>query len=271
MVIRSVTISAAAAALTLLLAAPANAFGKDKRERAHVALPLVVQPPSVASRTFEFKEGDFWGAQAASYRSAVTIAEPIALPELWDEAVIPAGVPLVELDAVSKRFAGKLFCAAKQRNPKMPGTLMCLADRDGDGAMDQIWTAVGNPQFLVPFSEARSLKSIPPVQVRRVEDPQRLAIQFGFFVSGANPLFGTHHFYPMLSMSGELGYIIIQSGRSVTLKQLPRTISIEGAEIRVESVRSKQYRVTVTRPIPAGERLLIGEVPRQTMYIYVPG
>jgi hypothetical protein len=269
---KAVKVMAAVAVSALLLGAPGIAAGKVKRERAQIALPVVVQAPMVSSQTYDFRAGAFWGAQAASYRSAVTVDAPISVPELWDEAVIPSGQPLFELRAASKGFSGKLYCTAQQRNPRMAGTLMCLADRDGDGAMDQIWTGgVASVKFLVPLPSARSVKTIAPVQVRPVDDPQRLALQLGFYVSGANPLFGTHHFYPMVSFAGEIGFPFTQMKNSVTLKQLPRTLAVGGAEIRVESVQDKQYRATVMRPYPSGERLLVGQIESQTIYISVPG
>ena len=54
--------------------------------------------------------------------------------------------------------------------------------------------------------KAIAQRPIAPVAVRPVEDRASLALQFGFFVSGDNPIFGTHHFYPMLSTNGEVGF-----------------------------------------------------------------
>jgi hypothetical protein len=263
------------ASALVLAAAPGMAAAKDKvkRERALALLPISIDAPTEpASRVYSFRQGEFWGWQAARYRSAVTLAEPLPLPELWRDAVIPAGQPLFELQAVSQGFTGPLYCSAQQRNKKMAGTLMCLADRDRDGAMDQVWTGgVGSMKFLVPFPSIRSLKSIDPVRASRIEDPARLELQFGFYVSGTNPIFGTHHFYPMLSSNGEVGFPFTEAKNSVTLKDLPKAVGIAGAEIRVEAFENKQYRATVTRPYPAGERMLDAEVPKQTIYVYVPG
>ena len=258
-----------------LLAAPGIAAAKEKvkRERAIALLPIIIEAPTEPpSRVYSFRQGEFWGWQAARYRSAVTLAAPIPLPELWPDAVIPAGQPLFELQAVSQGFTGPLHCSAQQRHRKMAGTLMCLADRDGDGAMDQVWTGgVASLKYLVPFPGIRSLKPIEPVRATRIEDPARLALQYGFYVSGTNPIFGTHHFYPMLSSNGELGFPFTEARSSVTLKLLPKSVQVAGAEIRVEAFDNKQYRATVTRPYAAGERMLDAEIPKQTVYVYVPG
>ena len=104
-----------------------------------------------------------------------------------------------------------------------------------------------------------------------VEDKASLALQLGFFVSGTNPIFGTHHFYPMLAIDGEVGYAFTQSKNSVTLQQLPNSFGVGGAQITLEGFENKVYRARVTRPYPAGERPLVGEVPTQTIYVSVPG
>ena len=261
-----------AATLGLLVVLPGAAPAKEKRERARLSLPILVAAPSEPGRTYSFREGEFWGWQPARYRSAVMLASALPLPELWAGAEIPAGMRLVELQASSRDFSGPLYCMARQRNEKANATLICLADRNGDGAVDQLWTGgAASMKFLVPFPQATSVRRIEPVQVIRLEEPSSLSLQFGFFVSGTNPIFGTHHFYPMLSAAGEVGFPFTDAKNSTNLKGLPKAVSVAGAEILVESFGDKQYRARVSRPFATGERALVGEVPKQTMYISVPG
>lgn len=262
------------AALILLAALPGATAAKEKvkKERAEVVLPIVVEAPiEPSSRVYSFRQREFWGWQPARYRSAVTLAAPVLNPEWGNIAVLEAGERLIELQARSRNFSGSLYCTGRQPNPKLAGLLLCLADRDGDGRMDQLWTATGSPKYLVPYPYARSRHPIAPVSVVPVEDKASLALQLGFFVSGNNPIFGTHHFYPMLSTNGEVGYVFTQSKNSVTIKDLPNVFGVGGAQISLEGFADKTYRARVTRPYPEGERPLVGEVPTQTIYVSVPG
>jgi hypothetical protein len=263
-----------AAALILLAVLPGSAAAKEKvkKERAEVALPIIVEAATEpASRVYSFRQREFWGGQPARYRSAVTLAAPVLLPELGSIALIPAGERLIELQAKSRNFSGSLYCTGRQPNPKLAGILLCLADRDGDGRMDQLWTATGSPKYLVPFPNARSRRPIAPVGVVPVEDKASLALRLGFFVSGNNPIFGTHHFYMMLSTSDEVGYVFTQFKKSVSISELPNLFGVGGAQISLEGFEDKTYRARVTRPFPEGERPLVGEVPTQTIYVSVPG
>jgi hypothetical protein len=263
-----------AAALILCFALPGVAAAKEKvkKERAEVSLPILVEGPTEPpSRVYSFRRGEFWGGQPARYRSAVTLTEPVLLPDLASSPLIAAGERLIELQARSKNFSGSLFCTGRLPNPKLAGILLCLADRDGDGRMDQLWTAAGSSKYLVPYPNARSRRPIAPVAVTPVEDKASLALQLGFYVSGNNPIFGTHHFYPMLSANGEVGFVFTQSKNSVLVKQLPNVFGIAGAQISLEAYDDKVYRARVTRPYPEGERPLVGEVPTQTIYVSVPG
>lgn len=262
------------AALILLAALPGVAAAKEKvkKERATVVLPILVEAPTEpASHVYRFRQREFWGWQPARYRSAVTLAEPVLLPDVGNGALIAAGERLIELQARSKNFTGSLYCTGRLPNPKLAGILLCLADRDGDGRMDQLWTAAGSPKYLVPYPNARSRRPIAPVAVVPVEDKASLALQLGFFVSGNNPIFGTHHFYPMLSTNGEVGYVFTQSKNSVPISKLPNVFGVGGAQISLDGFEDKTYRARVTRPYPEGERPLVGEVPTQTIYVSVPG
>ena len=267
-------IASALAVLPLLAgAAPATekaARAKEKKERATVTLPVIVDAPSDPERSYTFKEREFWGWQNARYRSAVILEAAVPVPELGPGAGLAAGARLVELQAKSRGFDGSFYCGAQvSRNPKVTPTLLCLADRDGDGAMDQLWTgAVASLDYLVPYPDVRSRRTIAPVRVAPVLDHAALALQLGFFVSGTNPIFGTHHFYLMLSKGGELGFPFLEQKKSVTLSSLPQVFGIAGAQLRVESFANETYRARVIRPFPAGERLL--ETP-PTVFISVPG
>ncbi|HYW15786.1 MAG TPA: hypothetical protein VE891_06495 [Allosphingosinicella sp.] len=181
----------------LLFVLPGVAAAKEKKERAQVTLPILVEAPTEpSSRVYSFRRGEFWGWQPARYRSAVTLAQPVLLPDIGSRPLIEASERLIELQAESRNFSGSLFCTSRVANPKAAGILLCLADRDGDGRMDQLWTASGSPKYLVPYPNARSRRSISPVAVTPVEDKAGLALQLGFFVSGNNPIFGTPPFLP---------------------------------------------------------------------------
>ena len=256
------------AALILLIAAPGVAAAK--KERAEVVLPIVVEAPTEPpSRVYSFRKQEFFGGQPARYRSAVALEAPVPLHELGSGVAIPAGRPLFEIQARSRNFSGSFYCTARPPSKKLLG-ILCLFDRDGDGRMDELWTAIGSLPTLVPLPHAWLERTISPVKYTPVEDPAKLALQLGFYVSGVNPIVGAHHFYAMLSVDGELGYTFIQAKNSVTVANLPNSFGVGGAQISLEGFENKVYRARVTRPFPEGERLVGSAYPTQTIFVTVP-
>lgn len=260
----------AAAALIFLVVLPGVVAAKEKEGRADVVLPIVVEAATEPSaRVYSFKQREFWGGQPARYRSAVTLAEPVPLPELGSGVVIAAGKILFELQARSRNTSGSFYCTGRPPSKKLLG-ILCLFDRNGDGRMDELWTAIGSPDTLVPIPPAQLVRSIPPVKVSPMEDRASLALQMGFYVSGTNPIVGAHHFYPMLSRNGEVGYVVIPSKNSVTVRDLPNVFSVGDAQISLEAFEHKTYRARVTRPYLEGERSLASQMPTQTIYVTLP-
>jgi hypothetical protein len=240
------------------------------RERVQIALPIVVEAATEpSSRVYSFKKGQFWGGQPARYRSAVTLEQPVPLPELGSGVVLGAGKILFELQARSRDTSGPFYCTARPPSRKLLG-ILCLFDRNGDGRMDELWTAIGFPETLVPLPPAQLVRSIPPVRVSPMVDRGSLALQLGFTVSGTNPIVGAHHFYSMLSRNGEDGYTVISSKNSVTVRDLPKVFTVGDAQISLEDFENKTYRARVTRPYLEGERSLTSGGPTQTIYISIP-
>lgn len=263
-----------AAALLVLLALPGTAAakeGKVKRERARMALPIVIEVPAGPPGAVEsFRTGQLWGVQPARYRSAVALEGPVRAPELGVSAVIAPGEPLVELMATSRTFSGSLYCKTLAAGRKRRPVLVCLADRDGDGAMDQLWAGAGaSLDVVVPYPELRSLTPIKPVRYRPVTDPAALALQIGFYVSGKNPLLGQHHFYSALGVGGKVGYVLLEDHKAVTISGLPKRVGIGGGEIELKSSGDGGYQAEVVRPLPTGDRLVVSPYPETT--IFIPG
>lgn len=262
-------------AVLALLALPGAAIAKEKvkREKARVALPIVIEVPTEPpGRLHSFRTGEVWGTQPARYRSAVTLEGPVRTPELGVSPAIVPGERLVELQAISKAFTGPLYCKTIRMGRKQAPALVCLADRDGDGALDQLWAgSAASLDAVVPYPDIRSLTAIEPVRYRPVSDPSNLALQIGFYVSGKNPLLGQHHFYAGLAVAGKLAYLFHESHKAVTLGDLPKSVSLGGAEISVKSLVQGIYQAEVTRPVPAGERLVVSPYPTRTVWVYVPG
>ncbi|HEX8125922.1 MAG TPA: hypothetical protein VF548_10105 [Allosphingosinicella sp.] len=253
-----------AAAFAVLAAAQAAA------ERVQLALPIVVEAATApASQVYSFRKGQFWGGQPARYRSAVTLEQPVPLPELGSGVALAAGKVLFELEARSRDTSGSFYCTGRPPSKKLLG-ILCLFDRDRDGRMDELWTAIGFPETLVPLPPATLVRSIAPAKVSAMEDPAGLALQMGFTVSGTNPIVGAHHFYPMLSRNGEDGYTFIAEKNSVTVGDLPKTFSVGDAQISLEGFENKTYRARVTRPFPQGERSLTSGGPTRTIFITIP-
>jgi hypothetical protein len=266
---------AIAAALAVLVALPGAAAAKEKvkRDKARVTLPIVVEAPAEpAGVVHSFRTGEIWGAQPARYRSAITLDGPVRTPELGVSLVILPGERLVELQATSKVFNGSFYCKTIKMGRKQWPVLLCLADRDGDGALDQLWTGrAASLDAAVPYPDITSLTAIEPIRYRPVTDPSSLALQIGFYVSGKNPLLGQHHFYAALAVGGKVAYVFIESHKAVTMADLPKAVSLGGGEIRVKSLVQGTYQAEVTRPVPAGERTVVSPYPTQTMYVYIPG
>ena len=254
-------------AAAVLGALPGAAAAKD---RVQVALPIVVGAPTEpSSRVYSFKKGQFWGGQPARYRSAVTLGQPLPLPELGSGVAIPTGKILFELQARSRDTNGSFYCTGRPPSKKLLG-ILCLFDRDSDGRMDELWTVIGFPDTLVPLPPAKFVRSIPPLGATPVEDRASLALQLGFTVSGTNPIVGAHHFYPMLSRNGEDGYTFIPEKNSVTVGDLPKTFAVGEARISLEGFENKTYRARVVRSFPEGERSLVSGGPTRTIFIAIP-
>ena len=228
--------------------------------------------PPLPLLTFSFREGQFWGAQPAHYRSAVSLAASVPMPEVGPDAGIAAGEALVELAAVADEWKGSLYCKARRGQKKnFPPALLCVADRNGDGAMDQLWVGVAaSLDYVVPYPDIRALRPIEPVAARPVTDPAILGLRIGFYVSGTNPLLGQHHFYSMISRSDALGYVLIETHKAAAMRDLPKDYEIGGGRLRVTSFVKGQYQAEVTGGYPSGERMIASAYPTRTIFISVP-
>ncbi len=248
-------------------AGPLPAKEKVKRERALVALPVLVEAVE-PGRSYSFAVGELFGAQPAHYRSTATLDSTLPLPEY--ETSISTDRLLVELQASSRDFTGPVWCLGHQIRKNMRA-LLCLADRDGDGAFDQLWQGgAASLEPLVPFPDMRSVRAIEPVRFRKKQDDGASGLKLGFYVSGTNPILGQHHFYPVLGVDRSL-YPLFEHHKAVSLRSLPKSINVGGGELNVTSVAGKAYQATVTRPLSAGEWLVASPYPTQTIYISVPG
>lgn len=260
-------------ALAILGLAAAPAAAKDKKERALVALPIVVEAPAEAApRTFSFREGQFWGAQPAHYRSALSLTASVPVPEVGPDAGIAAGEALVELAAVADDWKGSLYCKTRRGQRKnFSPALLCVADRNGDGAVDQLWVGVAaSLDYVVPYPDIRALRPIEPVAAQQVSDPAILGLRIGFYVSGTNPLLGQHHFYSMISRSDAVGYVLIETHKAAAMRDLPKDFEVGGGRLRVTSFVKGQYQAEVTGGYPAGERMIGSAYPTRTIFISVP-
>jgi hypothetical protein len=265
------------AALALALAAlPGGGTAKEKakREKATVALPIIVEAPAAtqAGRLHSFRTGEMWGTQPARYRSAVAVDGLVRETGGGAPLAILPGERLVELQATSRAFTGPLYCKTVRMGGKQWPALACLADRDDDGAFDQLWTGrAASLDAVVPYPDIRSLTAIEPVRFRPLTDPASLALEIGFYVSGKNPLLGQHHFYAGIAVAGKVAYLFGSSHEAVTLSELPKPVGLIGARISVKSLVKGTYQAEVVQPVPSGEQMVVSPYPKQTVYVYVPG
>jgi hypothetical protein len=267
-------LSCAVAALALAaLPGAAAAKEKAKRERATVALPILVEatahPPG---RLHSFRTGEMWGTQPARYRSAVALEDFVREAGGGAPLAIVPGERLVELQARSKAFTGSLYCKTIRMGRKQWPVLACLADRDGDGALDQLWTGrAASLDAVVPYPDIRSLTAVDPVRYRPLTDQASLALEIGFYVSGKNPLLGQHHFYAGIGVGGKAAYLFGSSHEAVALGELPKSVGLIGARISVKSLVKGTCQAEVVEPVPTGEQMVVSPYPKQTVYVYVPG
>lgn len=259
-------------ALVLLLVSAGPAGARERRERAQVALPIIVEESAEpADRVYSFREGALFGGQVARYASAVLLEAAVPLPWIAPDAGFRAGELLPELRATSRDFSGPVYCKA-QAIPRNRTILLCLADRDRDGALDQLWFGGAAALVpLVPFAQIERAQPIAPVRFRPAEPGRAPAFQIGFYVSGTNPLLGQHHFYPMLGEGGNVGHVVIDRHRAVAMRGLPKAVAIWDAELTIRSHAERSYQAAVSRRYRAGERLIVAPYPTQTVIISVPG
>ena len=261
------------ASLCISASAPAGDKNVVKRERVQLSLPIIIDAPlEEAPRSVAFRTGEFWGGQPAHYRSAVTVDSAVPVPEIGPFTIIIPGDRLIELQADSKSWRGSLYCRTEQRTKKLPPALLCLADRDGDGRMDQLWAGVAaSLRFVIPYPELQSLRAIEPTGVRPFGDQAALALQIGFYVSGTNPLLGQHHFYSMLSEKGEVGYVMSETHKAVSIKALPKELKVGGGTLRLTNYRKPDYEATISAAYPTGEQSIVSQYPTQTIFVSIPG
>jgi hypothetical protein len=258
--------------LALLLVSTGPAAARERRERAEVALPIIVEESAEpADRVYGFREGAMFGGQAARYASAVLLEAAISLPWIAPDVGFGAGELLPELRATSNDFSGPLYCKA-QSLPRNRSIMLCLADRDRDGALDQLWIGAAAALVpLVPYPQIELAQPIAPVRFRPADQGPAPAFQIGFYVSGTNPLLGQHHFYPMLGEGGNVGHVVIDRHRAVGMRGLPKAVAIWDAELTIRSYAARNYQAVVTRRYRAGERLIVAPNPTRTVIISVPG
>lgn len=267
MILRSLALTVAAA---LVCAGPAAA--RERRDRAQVALPVIVDASAEpADRVYSFREGAMFAGQDARYAAAIVLDAPIPVPGLAPDAGFLPGEPLPELRATSRDFSGPVYCKA-QPVPRGRTVLLCLADRDRDGALDQLWLGFAAALVpLVPFPDIEAVRAIAPARFGPAPAGLAPAFQIGFYVSGTNPLLGQHHFYPMLGPGGNIGHVVIAEHRAVAMRGLPKAVSIWDAELTIRGHADRAYQAVVSRRYPAGERLIVAPYPTRTIFISVPG
>jgi hypothetical protein len=259
-------------ALALLLVPAGPAAARERRERAEVALPIIVEEsPDPADRVYTFGERALFAGQAAHYASAVVLDAEVLLPGIAPDLGFQAGEVLPELRATSRDFSGPVYCKV-QSMPVGRSIMLCLADRDRDGALDQLWIGGAAARLpLVPYPGIEMARPISPVRFRAAEQGRAPAFQIGFYVSGTNPLLGQHHFYPMLGEGGNVGHIVIDQHRAVGMRGLPKAAAIWDAELTIRSYSDHSYQAVVSRRYRAGERLIVAPYPTRTVIISVPG
>lgn len=261
-------------ALALMLVPADSAAARERGERAQVALPIIVEESAEpADRVYSFRERAMFGGQPARYASAILLEAPVPLPlpGFPPDAGFRTDEPLPELRATSRDFSGAVYCKAQAMLPR-GRILLCLVDRDGDGALDQLWTGAAAALVpLIPFPDIEHLVAIDPVRFRPAEPGRAQAFRIGFFVSGTNPLLGQHHFYPMLGEEGTMGYVMTERHRAASMRGLPKAVAVWDAELNIRSYADRTYQAVIGRRYPAGERLIVSPYPRETVIISVPG
>lgn len=255
-------------ALFLLIAASPSLA----TERAQIAVPIVIEAPAAPERAWSFRVREMFGGQPARYRAAVALDEAVIVTDAPMVLPILAGEPLIEMRATSRDFSGPVYCKPQRAERGWP-VLLCLADRDGDGALDQLWTGgAASISPLVPFPDIRSLRTIAPVRHHPIEPGQLPGFEIGFYVSGTNPLLGQHHFYPVMRAGdGPPGFIFFDQHEAAAMRGFPKSVTFEDSTVSVRRFADGVYEAVVTRPFSAGERMITSPYPRQTVIVSVPG
>lgn len=261
------------ASLAVALLIP-QVYAKSNRERAQIALPIVVGAATDHS-TEVVGQAKIFGTQSASYRSVAVISSAVRLPN--GLVLFDVGTRLVEHTAKGKTFNGSLYCKATRigKNVALP----CLGDIDQDGTFDSLWLSmavIGSAEALSP--------ALPRPDVERVDtDVQSISysiekpnlaenLRIGFYISGHNGLMGQTHFYLAISdASGVATVPIIATHKSPRIGTVASPVSIADGALSVQKTGTNLYNVSVVTPLKSGERELVQNYEMVTRVIVVPG
>ena len=248
------------------MAVPAAAAPKNGR----ITLPVIVDPAVPGGgEPVEVAAQKLFGKQAAHVVSLALLTAPVQLMIKKTPVTLAPADGLAEYKGHLGKETFALFCTARAAKPV--ATLLCLADRDGDGRFDQFWTGTAaNPALAVPYPNIRFQSDIEPATYQSMQPSQAAAMVIGFVGSGGNVWTGKREFFVRVERPGA-SVLLFESRATGTAKNGPVDIALYDAIIHLVEDSRDVFRLKVAKPLGGGTYQLSVGYPTQTIWIAVPG
>ena len=248
------------------MAVPAAAASKNGQ----ITLPVVVEPATPDNgEPVEVAAQKLFGKQAAHVGSLAHVTAPVELTIKKKPIRLEPTDDLAEYRGYSEKETFPLFCTARAAKPV--ATLLCLADRDGDGRFDQFWTGTAaNPALAIPYPNIRFQSDIEPAAYQSMQPSQAAAMMIGFVGSGGNVWTGKREFFVRVERAGA-SVLLFESRATGTAKDGPVDIALYDAIIHLVEDSREAFRLKVAKPLGRGTYQLSVGYPAQTIWIAVPG
>lgn len=164
-----------------------------------ITLPVIVDPNDLsAPNSTTVNAGSLFGAQEARFKSHAHLKSAIQIQQKNIDLSFSPGDLFIEYAARVQKSTFPIYCTAIPSKPLW--ALVCLADRDNDGAFEQLWSgSVANPRLWVPHPNIRHQVDIDPVEYEATDGGAGDPLSIGFVGYGGNIWTGQREFYVQLA------------------------------------------------------------------------
>lgn len=266
MLVYPLALMAAAGAPAGLPAVPLTPVAPDT---AQITLPVAVTPSEPPPDILTVGSLELFGAQPARYMSSAQIAAPTTIRYKKVELSFAPDDRFIEYRAAIRDDVFTVYCTARPSKPV--SMLLCLADRDKDGAFEQLWLgSTAHPRLWVPFPDIRFQTAIDPVRYATTEDTAGDPLSIGFGGSGGNIWTGRREFFVKIA-KGQDQVLLFESRATGSARRGPADIKLYDAVVRLHGGTRERLEVSVVKGLTAGRYELSVNYPTQQIWITIPG